>query len=146
MSRDHREKRLPSRLETYLATIEDRPFEWGVNDCRTLVQGWLAVVGGYEDVIAEGNKAMEECRTAADFIRLMRERELEINPEFLRGRVGSELRLAHQCEEGDIAVFPLPNNKGYRLGIVDAEGAVVGLTKDGLVRERSNSAVGARME
>lgn len=133
-----------SRLETYLATLEGKPFRWGSNDCRTLVQGWLAEVGGYDSVIAAGNKAMKDCKTAKDFVRLMREQELEIGPDFIKAQIGGELRLAHQCEEGDVAVFPLPNNRGWRLGIVDADGAVVGLTERGLVREKSNSAVGVR--
>lgn len=137
---------MSSRLETYLATLEGKPFEWGSNDCRTMVQGWLEIVGGYEQVIEAGNAAMAECKTAKDFVRLMREQQLAISPAFIEEQLGGKARIAYQCKEGSVAVFPLPQNKGWRLGLVCADGSVAGLTESGLVREKSQAAVAVEID
>lgn len=132
---------MSSRLEAYLATLEGKPFEWGSNDCRTMAQGWLEIVGGYDHVIEAGNAAMAECKTAKDFVRLMREQQMVISPAFIEEQLGGKAKIAYQCREGSVAVFPLPGNKGWRLGLVDADGAVAGLTEGGLVREKSQQAL-----
>lgn len=127
-------------------TLEDMPFQWGRHDCRTLVQGWLKVVGGYDHVIEAGNKAMKECKDARSFVKLMREQELAISPKFLTDMLGGTIQPAMRCKEGSIAIVPLPANRGWRLGIVDDGKSIVGITQRGLLRETHPQALAVEIE
>lgn len=143
MWREHPPDPLNSRLETYLASHVGRPFKWGENDCWTMVRGWLAETGAFPDFLAKLNSMAGTYSDPVTIYRRGRKAGIEPCPLVL-GLLGKVLP-AHMCSEGAIAIVPMSGNKGYRMGLVDGNGAVAGLTKQGLVREVNPEALGVNI-
>lgn len=137
-----------SKLERYLSTLEGEPFQWGSNDCWTLVRGWLVENGVYQNSIDEIDARMGDYSSALEAYRLMKEKDLVLSPSFLERWFGERggVKQARACKMGSVAVAPMPFNRGWRLGLVDMNGRVAGLAEEGLVREYSPYALAVEIE
>lgn len=103
-------------LMSYVSSVMDKPFEWGVTDCGTLVSSAQEAMYGH-DVVGAGT-----WKTKAEALKALK----QIGPykEALASAGACEVPISFR-QRGDIALLPDADHEGFPgLGIVVSHGVL----------------------